>query len=108
MPRFVLVISDRPIAVFDAPNWHRANALTRSSDLAATLRDTKSGGVALWDGESQLNFRIAKSFEEARWQKQHRANVAKFGDDDQGLFLWLAPLDYGHAWFHMKDDWGLW
>jgi hypothetical protein len=109
MPRYVLIIVDRPLAVFDAPDWQRADALMRSSDLAATLKDTCSGGIALWDGSEHLNYRLPEPIEEERWQSQHRANNAEFGlDEDRGLFLWLVPVDNGSPWFTMRDSWGLW
>jgi len=109
MPRYVLVIGDRSVAVFDAPNFHRANALKHSADLSATLKHTYCGGIALWNGSDQLNFRLPEPLDEARWQKQRRANNAEFGlDEDQGLFVWLTPVDNANRWFHMKDHWKLW
>ena len=109
MPRYVLVIGDRSVAVFDAPNFHRANALKHSADLSATLKHTYCGGIALWNGSDQLNFRLPEPLDEARWQKQHRANNAEFGlDEEQGLFVWLIPVDNANRWFHMKDHWKLW
>ena len=42
-------------------------------------------------------------------KKQHRANNAEFGlDEEQGLFVWLIPVDNANRWFHMKDHWNLW
>ena len=110
MSRYLLRINDRSIAVFDAPNWHRADALIRSSDLAATPKDTYSHGRSLWDPLHQPNFLSAGAAEEGRWQAQRRAIRIELGSyDGQGLFLWLISVD-GEAspWFMMRDDWGLW
>jgi hypothetical protein len=113
MPRYVLVIGDRRLAVFDAPNFDRANSLKDSADLAAALKDTSSVGVPLWNGSDPVEFRLPEPHEEEKWQAQHRANNAEFGlSDDQGLFLWLVPVDSDDhevsPWFSMKDEWGLW
>lgn len=112
MSRYVLVIGDRRLAVFDAPNFDRANALKNSSDLSATLKDTSSGGIPLWNGCDPVEFRLPEPTEEARWQAQHAAKNAEFGfSDDHGLFVWLVPVDSDDEvspWFMMKDEWGLW
>ena len=64
MSRYILVIGDRRLAVFDAPNFDRANSLKNSADLAATLKDTCSDGAPLWDGSEPINFQLPEPHEE--------------------------------------------
>jgi hypothetical protein len=111
MPRYVLEIGGRSIAVFDAPNPVRAAALVWStSHLGPILRDTESNRLALWDGIEWLNYRPASPDEEQQGQTVHRQYNAEFGiDEDQGLFVYLVPIDGDrHKSFHCKDDWGMW
>ncbi len=109
MPRYVLEIANKSIAVFDAPNPVRAAALVWSSELAAVLTDTTNCGIALWDGLTWLSYRPASPEEEQQWQAEHWKRNTEFGiDDDQGLTVWSIPIDSGSPSTTFRDDWRMW
>ena len=111
MPRYTLEIEGKPVAVFDAPNPVRAAALVYSSTKTGlVLKDTMSGGIPLWHGNTWLSYRPARVQEEARWQATHRKLNEELGfHDDQGLAVWLVPIDGNDTgYFICKDEWGLW
>jgi hypothetical protein len=109
MSRYVLKIGDRRIAVFDAPDYERVEALRKSDELENRLKDCTSEGAPLWDGLTPLEFLRASPEQEQKWQTVHRRRNAEFGlDDDQGLAAWLIPMDSGDDSITFKDDWGLW
>jgi hypothetical protein len=109
MSRYILKIGDRSVAIFDAPKWVRASDLVGSIELRNRLKDCTSAGVALWDGVASVNYRRASDEDEQKWQAVHRRRNAEFGiDEDQGLAVWLVPMDSGDDSIMFKDDWGLW
>jgi hypothetical protein len=109
--RFVLEIDDRALAIMDVPNIMRAAALVRSEYLGEILRDTEGeDGVPLWDGKSHRTFRPVTANEEHQWQLEHSRNNAEFGlSEDQGLCIWLVPLQPVFSrTFTCRDHWGFW
>jgi hypothetical protein len=110
--RFVLEIDNRAIAILDAPSTDRAVALIRSEYFGDVLKDTLSGGVPLWNGHALQSIRPPTYQEEQKWQAEHSRNNTELGlSDDQGMCVWLVPIDDLEELppqFSCKDEWGFW
>jgi hypothetical protein len=91
MPVYVVAIKSRGIAAFHAGSSHDAENRVHDRIFRDDLMVLASGGLALWDGVSQIDVREALAGEATRWRAS-RAKAIRQGDIDGTDETWVAFL----------------
>ncbi|TCZ56714.1 hypothetical protein [Roseicella aquatilis] len=94
MPLFTVDVGQRPVLVFSEANREAAEELVASL-ISGDLREFESGGVPLWDGQSELTVRDADAGEAERWQQglSDARDQGAAGDDPDDFAVFLVELD---------------
>jgi hypothetical protein len=87
---FTLVIDGVPVLTFLAVNAREALSLRNEEWLQADLREARSNGMPLWDGQTSLSVRGATDAEAARFSEGIVAGAAL---SEELLLVYLVPLD---------------
>jgi hypothetical protein len=82
---YTLEIGGRPVLCFPASNHREAQSLLKEEWLRDDLRQIKSGGAPLWDGQEKLLVRNADTVETGRYEREAKSLPA--GDDLPIVYL---------------------
>jgi hypothetical protein len=89
---FVVEICSRPVLVLSAPSMSRACELCSQQWFADELLQYRSSGSQVWDGQTSLTIRPARSRELAELEiARMRDRMDHF--DETTIFAFLIPLD---------------
>jgi len=85
---YVLEIGDRAILCFPAAGFQEAQSLLKEEWLRADLKELRSGGKPLWDGNERLRVRNAESAEASRFERESKS----LPDKDDLPIVYLVDL----------------
>ena len=91
MTVYVAEIKGRGVAAFHANNESDAKRLVGDGVFRDDLMVLATGGVPLWDGVTDIEVRIARPGEEAKWQAS-RAKAIRRGNIEENDVGWIAFL----------------
>jgi hypothetical protein len=91
MPVYVAAIEGRSVAAFHANNGAHATSRMRDRLFRDDLMALASGGLALWDGVTDIEVREALVAEAARWRAS-RARAIRQGNIESEDDTWIAFL----------------
>jgi hypothetical protein len=70
---YVLEIGERAVLCFAAAGFQEAQSLLKEQWLRADLKELRTGGKPLWDGEARLRVRQAEGAETARFERESKS-----------------------------------
>ena len=82
---YTLEIGGRAILCFPAARFQEAQSLLKEEWLRAELKELRSGGKPLWDGQEKLSVRNADSVEMSRFERGSKSLPG--GDDLPIVYL---------------------
>jgi hypothetical protein len=88
---YVAEIKGRGIAAFHADTGSEAERLVRDRVFRDDLMVLASGGLPLWDGVTDIEVRLARPDEEAKWRAS-RAKAIRRGNIEANDVGWVAFL----------------
>jgi hypothetical protein len=88
MTVYVAEIKDRGIAAFHANNGSDAERLVRDRVFRDDLMVLATGGLPLWDGVTDIEVRLARPDEEAKWRAS-RAKAIRQGNIEENDVGWI-------------------
>src|SRR4029453_345990 len=91
MTVYVAEIKGRGIAAFHADTGPDAKRLVRDRVFRDDLMVLASGGLALWEGGADIEVRLARPDEEAKWRAS-RAKAIRRGNIEENDVGWIAFL----------------
>jgi hypothetical protein len=91
MTVYVAEIKGRGIAAFHANNGSDAERLVRDRVFRDDLMVLATGGLPLWDGVTDIEVRLARPDEEAKWRAS-RAKAIRQGNIEENDVGWIAFL----------------
>ena len=91
MTVYVAEIKGRGIAAFYANNGSDAERLVRDRVFRDDLMVLATGGLPLWDGVTDIEVRLARPDEEAKWRAS-RAKAIRQGNIEEKDVGWIAFL----------------
>jgi hypothetical protein len=87
---YTLEIGGTAILTFGAASMREAMSLRHEGWLQADLREARSQGTPLWDGEAKITIRRATADQAQRYVDGHTAAADGSGDL---VFVYLVELD---------------
>ena len=91
MTVYVAEIKGRGIAAFHANNGSDAERLVRDRVFRDDFMVLATGGLPLWDGVTDIEVRLARPDEEAKWRAS-RAKAIRQGNIEENDVGWIAFL----------------
>jgi hypothetical protein len=91
MPVYVAAIAGRSIAAFHAEDGSHAASRMRDRLFRDDLMALASGGLALWNGVTDLDVHEAPTREAAKWHAS-RARAVRLGNIESEDDTWIAFL----------------
>jgi hypothetical protein len=91
MTVYVAEIKGRGIAAFQADTGSDAERLVHDRILRDDLMIVATGGLPLWDGVTDIEVRLARPDEEAKWRAS-RAKAIRRGNIEENDVGWIAFL----------------
>ena len=91
MTIYVAEIKGRGIAAFHANNGSDAEHVVRHAVFRDDLMELATGGLPLWDGVTDIDIRLARPSEEAKWRAS-RAKAIRQGNIEENDVEWIAFL----------------
>jgi hypothetical protein len=88
---YVAEIKGRGVAAFHADTGSEAERLVRDRVFRDDLMVLASGGLPLWDGVTDIEVRLARPDEEAKWRAS-RAKAIRRGNIEANDVGWIAFL----------------